>query len=358
MNQVYLAELDKTIQIALDSRNYHKAAELAAGMVAIAELDEDMRNCFLGKYLLGVAYYHLHDYTHSMEKYLDLNNLILALETDVAALELPRGLMDRVRYGMAANMYYLGDLDGAAIVLQHVLESGTASQVVLHSAILLGVVYLMMYDLNQDARLLAITMEMYLTLLEEVNLSRSQQTMIYNNLAILFTYQKEYTKAQEMLNNAFQGVATPSEMISIFNEMSRIHLQQKNLDKVRKNLERAKEYLQEGTDPAEEAQYYTLAGMLQREEENYAGALRLLSKGFHVARLCHHHIEQTRACRELTVLSERMGTEFAGEYASEYQDLMEGINPIKEVITWQPIWSSIVKAHASLTRKSKNVKKE
>lgn len=357
MNQVHLAELYKAVRMALDSRNDHKALELAAGMVAIAELDEDVRNRFLGKYWLGVSYYHLHHYTQSMEKYLELNNLILALETDIAELELPAGWMDRVRYGMAANMYHLGDLDGAAIVLRHVLEGGTEPVVIVNSAILLGVVYLMMYDLNQDARLLVTTLEMYLTLLEEVKLSRSQQTMIYNNLAILFTYQHEYAKAQEMLNNAFQQVATPGEMISIFNEMSRIHLHQKNLDKVRKSLERAKEYLSEGSDPTEEAQYLILTGVLHREEGNHVGALRLLQKAFHLTERFHHHIDQIRACRELVILSERMGHTTDEEYSAQYQDLMESINPIKEVISWQPLWSSMVKVHASLSRKQKNEKK-
>lgn len=354
MNQVHLAERCKAIRRALTERQYHQAAELAAGMVAVAELDEDLHNCFLGKYLLGVAYYHLHDYQHSIEKYLELNNLILGSDTGVAELGLPTGLLDRVRYGMAADMYRMGDLDGAAVVLGHILESGTDAQVVVNSAILLGVVYLGMYDLYPEPHLLAVTLEMYLTLLEEVNLPRSRQTMLYNNLAILFTYQQEYAKAQEMLNNAFHQVAALDEMISIFHEMSRVHLQQKSLEKVRKNLERAREYLRDAANPEEEARHFLLAGMFKREEEDYPAALRLLERGLSLAKESRHCIGQIQVCRELAIVSERSGIADETEYGREYEHLLEGINPVKEVIVWQPIWNSIAQAHASLNRKRKN----
>lgn len=348
MGQFDFKQLHEEILSSIKHATYHMAIEQAAGMVALARLHNEERYLMLGKYLLGICYYYQHDYHSSMEKYLELTNLVLESTIDPEELEFHPGFLDRVRYAMAVNMYHLGDLDGAAIVLQHLLKTAKNFDIILDSVILLGVIYLMMFDVSQTVNFLMVTLEMYLTLLEEVTLPRPKEAMIHNNLAVLFAYRGEYNKAQDMLNNAYVQVTEPIEFFSIFNEMTRIHIAMHHLEKARKTLEKAKSFLGQCTDTVEEGNYYVLSGMLQKEAENYLEAQRLMEKGYYLAQMNNDWPEQTKACRELVALYEKTGKLNDTGFIQEYKALKEEVNLIKEVVKWADIWQDI-KARVSLS---------
>lgn len=341
MNQVQLEQVYTDILNDIREERYYTAIEEAAGMVAVAKLHQEPKYIFLGKYLMGVTYYNLYEFHQSMDKYMELTNMVLDSDVDLDALELKEGFMDQVRYGMALDMYHLGDLDGGAIVLSHILEQCTDEKVILDSILMLGVIYLMMYELNNDLSYLIITLEMYLSLLEVTSLHRTKRAMVHNNLAILFRYQGEHQKAQEMLNNSFILTTSPIELVSIFNEMARIHIDVNNLEKARKNLEKADEYLSQCNSPLEEGQNLLLWGLLMKEEEKFIEAQRLMEKSLFLAKKCNSQIEQIRVCRELGILYERMGHGPDSEYFFDYNELKDNINPAKEVIEWQKVWLAI-----------------
>lgn len=341
MKSIQFAQMYQDILDQVKDHSFHPAIEDTAGMIALARYEDNLKYILLGKYLLGICYYNLYDYRNSIEKYLEIMNQVLDSSLDLDALDIKPGFLDQVRYGMAVNMYYLGDLDGASIILTYILENSMQMDIVLDSVILLGVVYLMMYDLNKNISYLILTLEMYVALLEETILPRPKKAMVHNNLALLFYQQGEYQKAQERLNDAFVQVTTPAELIAIFNEMAHIHLELKNLDKVRKNLEKGKEYLNSYVHLAEESQHYLLWGILRKAEDNFTEAQRMMEKSFFLAKFSNNRLQQIRACRELAVLYERMGHMRDSEFFLEYKELKDGVNPVKEVIKWEEIWQNI-----------------
>ncbi|AZR73432.1 hypothetical protein BBF96_08585 [Anoxybacter fermentans] len=341
MNQVQLEQIYENILSEIEKHNYHIAIEEAAGMIAIARLVDDIKYQLLGKYLMGVSYYHLYDYQKSMEKYMELNNLFLEFSQENGEIDLKAGFFDQVRYGMALNMYHQGDLEGGRIVLTHILEHSEKVDIILNSMILLGVIYLMMYELNRNLKYLVPVLEMYLSLLEEVPLPESKKAMIYNNLAILFIYRGQYEKAQEMLNNSFVLEPGPAELASLFNETARINLERKNFKKGRKILEKADEYLNKTVNLLEEGYHYFLWGILYKEEEKYVKALQTFEKSLFLAKKCNNLMEQIRVYRELADLYEKMTSDSDSEYLIEYKLLKEKVNPVKEVIKWQEVWNAI-----------------
>lgn len=353
MNQIQLEQVYQDILNNIREGRSYPAIEEAAGMVAVAKLHQEPKYIFLGKYLMGVAYYNLYEFHQSIDKYMEVTNMILDSDVGLDALELKNSFMDQVRYGLALDMYHIGDLEGGTIVLSHILEQSMDQKVILDSVIMLGVIYMVMYELNNDLNYLLITLEMYLSILEEAPLHRTKRAMVHNNLAILFRYQGEYQKAQEMLNNSFIRATSPIEMVSIFNEMARIHIELDNLEKARKNLEKAGEYLSQCNSPLDEGQHLLLWGMLKKEEERYVAAQRLMDKSLFMAEKYNSQIEQIRICRELEILFEQMGQESDSEYLSEYNELKENMNPVKEVIQWQDVWLAI-KDRVSLTQSLMN----
>src|SRR5688572_27654262 len=121
---IQLDQLYTAIMTEIQQKSYHTAIEQSAGMIALANLAEHQTYVLLGKYLMGICYFHLQEYEVSMEKYLELMNTVLSFENALEELELKPYFLDQVRYGMAVNMHNLGDLDGASIVLGHLMEKG------------------------------------------------------------------------------------------------------------------------------------------------------------------------------------------------------------------------------------------
>ncbi len=341
MEKLDLTQLNQNIIKKIDEKNYRAAIEEASGMIALARMTDVSKYFLLGKYYLGVCYHNLHDYKYSMDKYVELTNLFLNSEVNLDELGFDSGFLDRVRYGMALDMYYLGDLDGGSTVLQYILKHSSEKDVILDSIILLGFIYLRMYEVNEDLNSLAYTLEMYLTLIEEVSLSRSKTMLVYNTLSILFTYHKDYDKAQEMLNKSFLNAGNSREFFPIFNRMGWINLKMNNLKKAQKNVEKAVENLDRTVEPIEEGFYYLLWGLLNKEEEQYPEAQRLMEKSLSFAKKLNCSLEQVRIYRELAALYDTMNLGYNSEYLLKYEEAKSGVSLVKEVVNWSEIWQGI-----------------
>ncbi len=338
MDQINLKQIYERVQSEICNGNYRSAIEEAAGLVALARLVDDKRHILLGKYFLGLSYYNLYDYQSSMDKYMELANMVLSKEISLDALNLDKVFFDQVRYGMALDMYNLGDLDGGSIILGHILENTEDAEVFLDSIILLGVINLKMYELSEDLNYIIPTLEMYLPLLEDVILPRQKQVMIYNNLSTLFTFQGEYQQAQEMLNNSIIKANSPEEMVFIYNEMARINLKIKRIEKAQKNLEKAEEYLGKCANPGEKGYHYFVRGLYHLAIEQNTEAQRFLEKSLYLARITSNLMEQISICSELAVLYEKMGHGRESEYFQEQKELKEKLNLVNEIICWQDFW--------------------
>lgn len=338
MEQKRLQQIYENVHREIAKKKYRSAMEAAAGMVVIASSNDDQKYILLGKYFLGLCYYHLYDYQSAMDKYLELANLILQPEFDLESLHLEGNFFDHVRYGMAYSMYNLGDLDGSSIILGHILENTVDVEIFLDSAILLGLINLKMYELKEDLGYIISTLEMYLALLEETNLPRPKKVGIYNRLAILFTYQGEYQQAQEMLNNSIILANSPEKMVFIYSEMARINLQLNKFEKVQKNLEKAKEYLASCPNLTEKSYYFHMWGLLYREREQFAESQRLLEKSLSLARQTNNLVDQIGIYYELAGLYEKIGYEKNSQYHLDYHNLRESLNFVKEFVKWQLFW--------------------
>ncbi|MCK4259098.1 MAG: hypothetical protein KAX49_08975 [Halanaerobiales bacterium] len=341
MQKLDLTQFNQNTIKMMEEKNYRAAIEDASGMIAIASMQDDYNFFLLGKYYLGLCYYHLHDYQSSMAKFMELTNFVLNSVIDFEQLGLDQVFFDKVRYNMAVDMFYLGDLDGSSIILQQILKNSDNMDIILDGVILLGSIYLKMYELSEDLNYLLLTLEMYLTFHEKVSISRSKAMMIYNNLAMLFTYQGDYEKAQEMLNYSFLKASSPNELFAIFNKMAWIYLKMKNIKKVSKNLEKAVEYLDQTILPQEEGFHYLLWGILLKEEEQYPEAQRLMGKSLFYAKNFNDHLEQIRVYKELSFLYQEMELDHNSEYMVKHKELKNKVNLVKKVINWSEVWQEI-----------------
>lgn len=353
MKQIKLQQICENVYKEIAEKKYRSAMEIAAGMVVIASLNDDQKHIFLGKYFLGFCYYQLYDYQSAMDKYLELANLFLQPEVDLESLNLPGNFFDQVRYGMAASMYHLGDLDGSSIILGHILENTLDVDIFLESVILLGKLNLKMYELQQDIGYVISTLEMYLALLEETSLPRAKKVNIYNKLAILFTYQGEYQQAQDMLNNSIILANCPEKMLFIYSEMARINLQLNKLEKVQKNLEKAQEYLANCPNPREKSYYFSMWGLLFRQQERFAESQRLLEKSLSLAQKTNNLVEQMGIYYELAVLYEKMGYEKKSQYYLEYKSIRDSLSLVKELVKWPLFWPTSKERLFSINEKER-----
>ena len=340
MEQLKPSAIYEDLLQELGEGNYQQAIEDASGLIAIAHMMDEFKYVLLGKYLLGIAYYYSYDYRNSIDKYMELLNILLEVEMDLEAIGLEPDFYDKVRYGMALDMYHLGDLDGGAIIIDQLLTESKSVQVIYDSIILLGIIYLMMYEVRHELGFLATTLEMYLTLLEEGDLAEEKEAMLYNNLAILFIHRGQYDKAQDMLNHSFMRGTSPLELASLFNENARIHLLTEKYNKGEKILDKARGYLKDCDDPLERSYHLFLRGLLNKPESKIK-ALQLFEKSSHLAKKYNDLPGQIRVYEELASLYQELGYEDNLDYLIELKNLKKKISPVKEVIEWKDRWRDI-----------------
>lgn len=324
------------------NQNYAKAIEDACGLVFLAESDNDLKFVMMGKYLLGICYYYSYMYQKAIDKLSEVLDLSLEFKEEIEG-HLKGDFFDKVRYCLALAMYQHGDLEGSNIVLNHILMKGESSPKIADAVILLGVLYMGMYELTEELEYIIIASRINQVLLEEEILSDGQESMVYNNQAILLIYQEEFDKAQEMLNKCFMLSRAEEEYASLFNETVRIHIQKDNLSKSKKISKKAEKYLDNCQNPFEKSYYFYLLGLLKKEDEDYISALRMFEKSYCIEERCNHLIGKLRVCKELSLLNQILEADNDLLYKDELDKLNDDIKPIREVIKFDTFWKNIKK---------------